>query len=81
MNLAEMENKILTPEQQKQVYIIRQSQMERAIEYYQSLNKKVSAKLLINTADVFSDYIINGMSQSVLKRIKTLDTYLSEDDK
>lgn len=81
MNLAEMENKTLTPEQQKQIYIIRQSQMERAINFYQLIDKKVSAKLLINTADVFSDYIINGMSQSVLKRIKTLDTHISEDDK
>lgn len=73
-----MENKNLNPDQLRQLYIIRQSQMERAIEYYTLMKTPVSAKLLMNTADVFADYILNGMNESVVKRVKTLDTKVEE---
>ena len=73
-----MENKNLNPDQLRQLYIIRQSQMERAIEYYTLMETPVSTKLLINTADIFADYILNGMNESVVKRVKTLDTKVEE---
>lgn len=73
-----MENKNLNPDQLRQLYIIRQSQMERAIEYYTLMKTPVSTKLLINTADIFADYILNGMNESVVKRVKTLDTKVEE---
>lgn len=59
----------------KQMYIIRQSQLERTLEYYTMLGKKPSVLEWVKTAELLKDYVLNGVSEDVKKRINGLDKY------
>jgi hypothetical protein len=59
----------------KQMYIIRQSQLERSLEYYTMLGKKPSMLEWVKTAELLKDYVLNGVSEDVKKRINGLDKY------
>lgn len=53
-----------TPEERakKQVYIIRQSSLERSIDYFNLIgNKKATESDVISLADIFTNYVVNGI--------------------
>ena len=69
-----------TPEEraQRQVYIIRQSSLERALDYNSLMgNKKVSTDEIISMADYFASYVLNGrkIDSEAHARQAMLDTY------
>jgi hypothetical protein len=66
----------MTFEENKQQLIVRQSQMERAIEFYTLLGLKPTALELMTTADVFSDYIMNRFTPEVKLRVSKIDEFL-----
>jgi len=65
----------------RQILIIRQSQMERAIEYYNLIGVKPTPKVLVRTAELFKDFVLDGASEDVMKRISSLDEYIGKMDK
>lgn len=60
----------------KDTLIIRQSQMERAIEYFQLQKKLPSTRDVIKTASMFEYYIKNGYSESLMKKLEALDEHI-----
>jgi hypothetical protein len=62
-------------DEKKQMYIIRQSQLERTLEYYTMLGKKPSMLEWVKTAELLKDYVLNGVTDDVKKRINGLDKY------
>lgn len=62
-------------DEKKQVYIIRQSQLERTLEYYTMLGKKPSMLEWVKTAELLKDYVYEGLTDEVRKRINGLDNY------
>lgn len=61
---------------QKQTLIIRQSQMERAIEYYRLIGVEPSVIELIATADHFSQYVHNGICTEIVEKSKRVDAFI-----
>jgi hypothetical protein len=59
----------------KQVFIIRQSQLERTLEYYTMLGKKPTMLEWVKTAELLKDYVLDGITDDVRKRINGLDKY------
>ena len=73
----------MTYEEQKQLLIVRQSQMERALEYYQLLGVKPTSLELILTAELFTESILAGtnlylkaLTKQVKERAEGMDKYL-----
>ena len=62
-------------DEKKQMYIIRQSQLERTLEYYTMLGKKPTLVEWVKTAELLKDYVLNGVTDDVKKRINGLDKY------
>ncbi len=62
----------------KDILIIRQSQMERAIEYYQTIQKLPSTKDIIKTASMFEYFIKYGYSDSLMKKLEALDEHIEQ---
>jgi hypothetical protein len=62
----------------KDILIIRQSQMERAIEYYQTIKKLPSTKDIIKTASMFEYFIKYGYSDSLMKKLDALDEHIEQ---
>jgi hypothetical protein len=62
-------------DEKKQMYIIRQSQLERTLEYYTMLGKKPTMLEWVKTAELLKDYVLNGVTDDVKKRINGLDKY------
>lgn len=62
-------------DEKKQVYIIRQSQLERTLEYYTMLGKKPTMLEWVKTAELLKDYVYEGLTDEVRKRINGLDNY------
>jgi benzoyl-CoA reductase/2-hydroxyglutaryl-CoA dehydratase subunit BcrC/BadD/HgdB len=60
----------------KDTLIVRQSQMERAIEFYQLQGIKPSAIQLLATADHFYQYVMFGMTKEFITKTKNLDKAL-----
>ena len=62
----------------KETLIVRQSQMERAIEYYQLMGVKPTSIQLLATADHFSQYVQNGLTKDIIVKSKRLDIMIEE---
>jgi hypothetical protein len=62
--------------QNTQLYIIRQSQVQRALEYYNLIEVPCTPQELLRTAELLKDYVVNGTSLEVMERARNLDTYL-----
>ena len=58
--------------------IARQSQMERAIEYYTMIGVKPTVLELIATADHFAQYIEKGLNKEIVDKTKKVDQFISE---
>lgn len=71
-----MENKSKNPDEARQTYIIRQSQMERALEYYKFIGVKPTLLELVSTAELMKNYILEGTTPDVKTHIKKFDNYV-----
>lgn len=58
--------------------IARQSQMERAIEYYTLINVKPNVLELLATADHFAKYIESGLTKEVITTSKRVDEFIDK---
>ena len=66
----------MTQEERRQRYIIRQSQMERAIQYCQLIDLQPSAGDLLAIADAFTAFIYE--EEGSFNRAKKMDEYLQK---
>jgi hypothetical protein len=66
----------MTQDERKQQLIVRQSQMERVIEYYTLRGITPTTLELFTTVDLFSDFIMNSMTPEVKERSKNMDKHL-----
>lgn len=66
----------MTFEERKQELIVRQSQMERVIEFYTLRGIQPSTLELFTTVELFSDFIMNSMTPQVKDRVNNMDKYL-----
>lgn len=60
----------------RQTLIVRQSQMERAIEYYRLLGIEPTVIELLATADHFAQYIENGITKEIIEKSKKVDQFI-----
>lgn len=56
--------------------IARQSQMERAIEFYQLMEIKPTVLELLATADHFAQFIENGITKDIIGKTKKVDAFI-----
>jgi len=68
----------MTQEDKRQLLIVRQSQVQRAIEYFTLLDIKPDAKTLLTTADLFREYVYDGLTDSVKNRCTRMDEALKK---
>jgi hypothetical protein len=57
--------------------IVRQSQMERAIEYYKLIGVEPTVIELLATADHFAQYIEQGMNKDIIEKSKRVDAFIT----
>jgi len=62
----------------RQTLIVRQSQMERAIEYYQLMGVQPTVMELIATADHFAQFVENGITKEIVEKTKKVDNFIKE---
>ena len=62
----------------RQTLIVRQSQMERAIEYYQLIGIEPTVIELLATADHFAQYIEQGMTKEIIDKSKRVDAFIGQ---
>lgn len=62
----------------RQTLIVRQSQMERAIEFYRLLGVQPSVIELLATADHFAQYVENGLTKDIIEKSKKVDKFINE---
>lgn len=62
-----------TMEDKRQLLIVRQSQLQRALEYYQMLGIEADPLLLVTTAELFKNFVFDGLSPEVVTKCKALD--------
>lgn len=62
----------------RQTLIIRQSQMERAIEYYRLIGIEPTVIELLATADHFAQYIEQGMTKEIIEKSKRVDLFVGQ---
>jgi hypothetical protein len=62
----------------RQTLIVRQSQMERAIEYYRLLGIEPTVIELLATADHFAQYIENGITKEIIEKSKKVDQFIEK---
>lgn len=67
----------MTFEEKRQELIVRQSQMERVIEFYTLRGIKPTTLELFTTVELFSDFIMNSMTPQVKDRMNNMDKYLN----
>jgi len=67
-----------TFEEHKQQLIVRQSQMERAIQYCTLIGIKPNPSDLLSIADVFTEFVFNGRTKDVMERTKLMNKYINE---
>lgn len=66
----------MTFEEKRQELIVRQSQMERVIEFYTLRGITPTTLELFTTVELFSDFIMNSMTPQVKDRVNNMDKYL-----
>ena len=66
----------MTQDERRQQLIVRQSQMERVIEYYTLRGITPTTLELFTTVDLFTDFIMNSMTSEVKERSKNMDKHL-----
>lgn len=62
----------------KQILIVRQSSLERALEFYKIKNHVPTAFEIIRTAELFKDFVYEGTSTDVIERCTKLEKYLAK---
>lgn len=62
----------------RQTLIVRQSQMERAIEYYRLLGIEPTVIELLATADHFAQYIESGITKEIIEKSKKVDQFIQK---
>lgn len=62
----------------RQTLIVRQSQMERAIEFYRLLGVQPTVIELLATADHFAQYVENGLTKDIIDKSKKVDKFINE---
>lgn len=62
----------------RQTLIVRQSQMERAIEFYRLLGVQPTVIELLATADHFAQYVENGLTKDIIEKSKKVDKFINE---
>jgi hypothetical protein len=62
----------------RQTLIVRQSQMERAIEYYRLLGIEPTVIELLATADHFAQYVENGITKEIIEKSKKVDQFIEK---
>ncbi len=62
----------------RQTLIVRQSQMERAIEYYQLIGVQPTVIELLATADHFAQFVENGITKEIVEKTKKVDYFIKE---
>jgi hypothetical protein len=60
----------------RQTLIVRQSQMERAIEYYQLIGVEPTVIELLATADHFAQFVENGITKEIVEKTKKVDAFI-----
>lgn len=66
----------MTQDERRQQLIVRQSQMERVIEYYHLRDITPTTLELFTTVELFSDFIMNSMTPEVKERTRNMDKHL-----
>lgn len=62
----------------RQTLIVRQSQMERAIEYYQLIGVQPTVIELLATADHFAQFVENGINKDIVDKTKKVDAFIQQ---
>jgi hypothetical protein len=62
----------------RQTLIVRQSQMERAIEYYQLIGVQPTVIELLATADHFAQFVESGITKEIVEKTKKVDHFIKE---
>lgn len=65
-------------EQERQMKIMRQSQLKLVLDWSTSCNKCLTSKELITMTEVFVDYTNNGYTKELGDRLSKLDEYLKK---
>jgi hypothetical protein len=68
----------MTESEKTAIRIARQSQMERAIEYFQLVDKKPSVEDVVLTSHILHKYIMDGWSGDMSEMLKKLDVHLNK---
>jgi hypothetical protein len=61
-----------------QIYIIRQSQVQRSLEYFQLLGIQPTPLELLRTAELFKEYVLHGNTIDLTQRCTALQNYITE---
>lgn len=65
---------------QRQLLIVRQSSLDRALEYFRDCGKCPTPIELMRTAELFKDFVYNGTPQDVRDRASNLERRLGKWD-
>ena len=68
----------MTENEKTAIRIAWQSQMERAIEYFQLVDKKPTVEDVVLTSHILHKYIIDGWSGEMSVMLKRLDQHLNK---
>lgn len=68
----------MSAEEQKQLMIVRQSSLNRAIEYCQLNNISANLSELTGISEALTNYVLNGKTDIVKNNLKTIDNYFKE---
>jgi len=63
-------------EDKRQLLIVRQSQLERAMEYYRTIGVEPSLTELVRTAELLKDFVYNGIDTNTQTRVTAFDEYV-----
>lgn len=66
----------MVSEDKRQLLIVRQSQMERALEYYTLIGVKPTLYELVKTAELFKDFVMDGINQDIKNRTDAFTGYI-----
>jgi len=68
----------MTESEKTAIRIARQSQMERALEYFTLVDKKPSIEDVVLTSHILHKYIMDGWSSDMSDTLKKLDGHLNK---
>lgn len=66
----------MTNDELRQLLIVRQSQMERSISYYTLMGVQPSVMEVLTTAEVFKDFVYQGLSPEVKDRARKMSLHM-----